>query len=247
MKTFVAFSGGKDSTALALLERDAIPIFTDAKWEFPELYQHLDRFEQVTGRMVIRLTHPQYAGGLPQYIQEHHFLPNHGARFCTRIFKIEVLNHFLKEQLPCELLIGLRADEPLRVGNLTDIDGLTIRYPFRERGLNRLDIVRICLESNLLPRYPVYMARGGCMGCFYKRKSEIRAMIQLVPTMVDQLQELEESSQDERGNFFHMFPNAGMSIADLRSQPALFDQSETYRDALDDSDKGVACGLFCHR
>lgn len=247
MKSFVAFSGGKDSTALALLESDAIPIFTDTKWEFPEIYQHLDRFEQVTSRNIARLTHPKYTGGLPQYIQEHHFLPNHGARFCTQKFKIDVLNNYLKEQLPCELLIGLRADEPLRVGNLTDIDGLTIRYPLRERELNRLDVVRICLESNLLPRYPVYMARGGCIGCFYKRKSEVRAMIELMPKTVDMLQELEESVQDERGKFFHMFPNAGMSIAELRSQPALFDQSETYRDALTDSDKGVACGLFCHR
>lgn len=247
MKTFVAFSGGKDSTALALLECDATPIFTDTVFEFQEVYQHLNRFEQVTGRKVVRLVNEKYQGGLPQYIRERHFLPNHGARYCTRTFKIEVLNAYLKSQLPCELLIGLRADEPLRVGNLTDMDGLTIRYPLREHGYTQVDVIRICLEQNLLPRYPVYMARGGCIGCFYKRKSEVRAMIELMPETVDMLQELEESVQDERGKFFHMFPNAGMSIAELRSQPALFDQSETYRDALDDSDKGVACGLFCHR
>jgi 3'-phosphoadenosine 5'-phosphosulfate sulfotransferase (PAPS reductase)/FAD synthetase len=51
---FVAFSGGIDSTALALLEPDAIPIFTDTGWEFPELYAHIEKFERVTGRKVER-------------------------------------------------------------------------------------------------------------------------------------------------------------------------------------------------
>ncbi len=97
------------------------------------------------------------------------------------------------------------------------MDGLDIRYPLRERGLTRLDCVRMCAEADLLPRYPVYMARGGCIGCFYKRKSEIRAMIQFVPEIVDQLQQLEEMVQDERGKFFHLFPNAGKSTAAIKA------------------------------
>jgi hypothetical protein len=72
-------------------------------------------------------------------------------------------------------------------------------------------------------------------------------MIQLVPEVVDALQALEEGVQDERGAYFHMFPNVGTSIADLRKQPPLFDMTQLYRDAADDSDKGAACGLFCHR
>lgn len=245
MSKFVAFSGGIDSTALALLEPDAQPIFTDTMWEFPDLYAHIARFEVVTGREVIRLK--RSAGGLPGYIRERMFLPNHGARFCTRMFKVEALNTYLRERLPVELLIGLRADEEERVGNLTELEGLIVRYPLRERGLTRVDCVALCLEHGLLPRYPVYMARGGCVGCFYKRRSEVQAMVELVPTVVDELQELEQAVQAERGEFFHMFPNVGMSIAELRAQGRLFDSAELYREAADDSDKGAACGLFCHR
>ena len=249
MTSYVAFSGGIDSTALALSEPDAVPVFTDTKWEFPEVYAHLRHFERVTGREVIRIAHPDYPGGLPQYIEEHKFLPNHGARFCTRIFKIEALNHYLSERLPVELLIGLRADEPeeLRVGNLTELEGLAIRYPLRERGMTRMDCIALDLDHELFPRYPVFMARGGCIGCFYKRPSEVRAMVELVPEVVDQLQALEESVQDERGKFFHMFPNVGMSIAEIRQQGRLFNLPDLYREAADGSDKGVACGLFCHR
>lgn len=249
MSRYVAFSGGVDSTALALTERDATPVFTDTGWEFPELYAHLERFEQLTGREVVRLRHPKFPGGLPEYIRASSFLPNHGARYCTRMFKVEVLNVWLRERLPAELLIGLRADEPAeqRVGNLTQLEGLTIRYPMRERGEMRHDAVRICLEADLLPRYPVYMARGGCVGCFYKRRSEVQAMIDLVPDVMDELEKLEADVQDERGRYFHMFPNAGVSIAEMRRQPRMFTDVELYRDAADGSDKGPACGLFCHR
>lgn len=245
----VAFSGGVDSTALALLMEDATPVFTDTGWEFPELYAHIARFEEVTGREVVRVTHPRYPGGLPQYIREAKFLPNHGARFCTRMFKIEVMNTWLAGRLPATLNIALRADEPadVRVGNLTELAGLTLAYPLRTMGYTRVDVPRTCFEHDLLPRYPVYMARGGCMGCFYKRKGEVQAMAALVPHVLDDLQALEEAVQDERGRFFHMFPNVGMSIADLRAQPLLFTPEEVYAQALDRDDYGQACGLFCNR
>ena len=251
MRSYVALSGGIDSTALALLMYEAELVFTDTRDEFPELYAHLDRIETVTGRAITRVCHPDWPGGLPQYVEAAHFLPNHGARFCTRMFKIEAFNLWLAEadRLPAEMLIGLRADESAdqRVGNLSDIDGLSIAYPLRERGMTRSDCIALCLEYDLLPRYPVYMARGGCKGCFYKRRSEVLAMDALVPGVLDELQAREERVQDERGRFFHMFPNVGMSIRTLRAQQTAFTPDEVYAAAADNSDKGPACGLFCHR
>lgn len=250
MNKIVAFSGGKDSTALALLEEDAILAFTDTVWEHQPLYEHIERFEQVTKRKVERIIHPDWLGGLPQYIKAHKFFPNYGARYCTRIFKIEAMNLWLQKAnlLPVELLIALRADEPIdeRIGNLSDIEGLTIRYPLREQGIKLWDVIRICTEYNLLPRYPAYMARGGCKGCFYKRKAQVQAMIHLSPKEADELQQLEESIQDERGKYFYMFGNAGMSIADIKKQPLLFSEEEVYQEIATDQ-LGEACGLFCRR
>lgn len=250
MNSFVAFSGGIDSTALALLCPDSSPIFTDTGDEFDEVYAHIDAFEHRTGRNVIRLQ-----GGmlLPEYVVTAKFLPNHGARFCTRMFKIEPMNTFLAKHLPAELLIGLRADEPAdeRVGNLTEMEGLTIRYPLREQGMGRLECVRLCIKHGLLPRYPPYMARGGCKGCFYKRTSEVVAMVHLIPDTIDDLIMREEAVQDERGKFFHMFPNAGKSVREIKdavdSQQLMFSLDEIYGDASDSTDKGANCGLFCHR
>lgn len=247
MNKYVALSGGIDSTALALLEPDAQLIFTDTGWEFPELYQQLDHFERVTGREIMRLKWDKYPGGLPEYIEKSKFMPGHAARYCTDKFKIQPMNRWLKDNLPCELHIALRADEPARVGNLTELEGLTIRYPLREKGYTRLDCVRLCAESDLLPRYPVYMARGGCVGCFYKRKSEVQAMAVLTPEILDQLQALEEGVQDERGSYAVMFPNTGQSIRNIRGQGLLFTPEEVYQQAADKTDYGDNCGLFCNR
>jgi hypothetical protein len=242
----IALSGGVDSTALALMVEDAQLVFTDTGWEFPELYAHLAKFEQVTKREIVRIKNKKFPGGIPQRARYIRFLPNYGARWCTREFKIEPMNEFLKQHVPAELLIGLRADED-RIGNLTEMSGLTINYPLRQAGMTRLDCVRLCAAHNLLPRYPVYMARGGCIGCFYKRRSEVQAMAALVPNILDELQALEEEVQDERERFFHMFPNVGQSIAELRTQPTLFDPAAVYAQAADKTDMGTACGLFCNR
>ncbi len=247
MTKFVAFSGGKDSTALALMEPDAIPVFSDTGWEFDDVYAHLNKFERVTGREVVRIRRSDFT--LPEYIEHSAFMPGHGARFCTRMFKIEPYNEFIRQYLPAELLIGLRYDEPEyeRPGNLTEIDGLTIRYPLREQKLKLMDVLRICADHDLLPRREVYQARGGCIGCFYKRKGEVQALAALRPDILDALQALEESVQDERGKFAFMFPNCGASIRAMRQQQWLFDPTEVYRAAADKSDMGEACGLFCNR
>lgn len=247
MNKFVAFSGGKDSTALALLVPDAIPVFTDTQWEHRQLYAHIEKFEEVTGREVVRIRHPDWPGGLPQYIREHKFFPNYGARYCTVRFKIEAFNLWVERQLPADFYIGLRADEPERVGNLSFIEGLTIRYPLREQGLGIYDVLRICAENDLLPRFPAYMAGGGCIGCFYKTKGQVISFIHQAPKEeVDAMQELEEAVQDKRGRYFHAFGNAGQSIADLRRQPLLLDESLVFAEASN-VEMAPACGLFCRR
>ncbi len=246
MTDYVALSGGVDSTALALLMPHAELVFTDTGWEFPELYAHLDRIEAVTGRAITRIQ--SHRGSLPDIIRHKRIMPGHGVRFCTRESKIAPFHKYLKGKAPANLCIGLRADEE-RVGNTGEglPEGIAIRYPLREMGMTRRDVVRVCLEHDLLPRYPVYMARGGCVGCFYKRKSEVTAMVHLRPDVMDELQELEESIQDRRERYAIMFPSIGMSIRDFRRQPLLFDVEQVYGDALRRDEMTPACGLFCNR
>lgn len=245
MMAYVALSGGIDSTALALLCEEAQLIFTDTGWEHQPIYDQLNKIEAMTGRTIIRVVSKE--GTLPEYIQRQKYFPNHRARYCTRIFKIEAFDDFLSTG--SEVLIGLRADEPEREERVSD--KFTIRYPLREYGMTRLDCVKLCMEHDLLPRYPAYMARGGCKGCFYKRKSEVVAMHYFASQELDELQALEESVQDQRGEYFYMFSALEMSIREFRAildaQPLMFDLATVYAEASQDFDKGVNCGLFCHR
>lgn len=63
MKQFsniVSLSGGKDSTAMLLMllehgESVADVMFFDTGWEFPEMYEHLDKLEAFTGLKITRL------------------------------------------------------------------------------------------------------------------------------------------------------------------------------------------------
>jgi len=235
MTKYVAFSGGKDSTALALLLPDSIPVFTDTGAEFPEMYGHIEKFEKVTGREVIRLKSKE--GSLLDYMRRTKFMPGHAARYCTRIFKIEPFEKFTDTYA-----VAIRADEN-RKGNTSD----KVIYPLREMGIGLMDVIQICTEYDLLPRYPVYMARGGCVNCYYKRKSEVLAMDDFVPEVLDELQDIEDGVQDKRGRFAFMFPNSGMSIRDIRKQMSLFSPEDVYREASDKSDYGQACGMFCNR
>lgn len=244
----ISFSGGKDSTALAILETDALPVFVDTGWEFDEIYLHIEKFERVTGRKVIRLTGKElYGETLPESIQRKKFMPGFRARWCTQMHKIEVIQTWLMDKIPVEMFIGLRADEEERNGHIVCLDGLSVRYPLRERGMKYQDVVDLCNRYDLLPTYPPYMARGGCKGCFYKRKSEVLAIRELRPDVYDELQELEESVQDKRDKFAIMFPNVGMSLKEFRRQPMLLKPEEVWNDANDTSQKSPACGAFCHR
>jgi hypothetical protein len=244
----VSFSGGKDSTALAILEADAMPVFVDTQWEFDEIYRHIERFESVTGRKVFKLSGKDlYGENLPESIKRKRFMPGFKARWCTRMHKVEVIETWLMDKVPAEMLIGLRADEEERIGHIVCLDGLTARYPLRERGMVYQDVVDLCNKHDLLPHYPVYMARGGCKGCFYKRKSEVLALRELQPAIYNELMELEESVQDERKKFAVMFPNVGMSLREFKRQPMMFSPEEIYQEAKDTSQKAPACGAFCHR
>lgn len=244
MKRFLSYSGGVESTTmLALFGGDASAIFADTGWEHAALYSWLDEVEAKTGQQIIRVR--REGETLPQYIERARYYPSDLSRFCTRMFKIEPIDAFLKSHTPCELLIGLNADETGRTGNHGCIEGVTYRYPLIEMGITRDRCIEILTERDLLPRFPSYMQRGGCVGCFWKRKSEFQRMAIESPDEADSVAELEELIQDERGEWFSVRRGIksirGLIEATRRQKRFQFD---------DEPDAGgvpTSCGVFCHR
>jgi len=240
MNYFVSVSGGLDSTALAILcssDRKWKYIFADTGDEFPQVYEHLDKMEAALDIEIIRVKNKQTLG---EYEVESKFFPSPRARFCTRIFKIQPIEQYLKQYKPFELAIGIRADED-RVGNIANY----AIYPLREYGIKKCDVVTLCQSEGLIPQYPWYMSRGGCYSCFFKSKNELLGLAKYEPELFKTLIEREESVQDNRKKYYSMFEHLHRiplrqfkKIADEQEQIEMFEKGGTYESE---------CGVFCRK
>ena len=223
----VAFSGGKDSTALALRlhelgERFSL-LFTATGNELPELWAHFDEVVRMTGATVIRPKAPTLAG----LIGEFKALPNNRQRWCTRLIKIRPCLDWMKLNPGITLCVGLRADEDSRVGIYGNVK---TRYPLREWGWNEADVKRYCLERGVkVPR------RTDCAVCYDQRLSEWRRLWIRYP---------EEWAQGEQWEALtgHTFrsPSRDTWPASMRELRAEFERGRVPRGG-DDSDEEQAC------
>ena len=162
----IAFSGGKDSTALALrmaeLNEDFVLFFTPTGDELPECLEHISRVVAMTGRKLIVRTAGESLYGL---IERQEALPNNRQRWCTRMLKIEPCKAFLLENPGAVLCVGLRADEEEREGMWGEF--ASYRYPLREWGWG-MEEVWGYLES----RGVSVPDRTDCAVCYDQRLSE---------------------------------------------------------------------------
>lgn len=136
----VAFSGGKDSSALAIYlhnpERwqktlgkqdlayrppleEAEYVFCDTGAELAETYEYLDRLEAYLGRPIRRLrasvppSKPSEPDNTPfdHYLELYGgFLPSPHVRWCTRMLKLKPFEDFIGEEAVISY-VGIRADE----------------------------------------------------------------------------------------------------------------------------------------
>lgn len=168
----VALSGGHDSTALALLlnEREPGPytyVCTPTGDELPEMFAHWrDLGERLGSRLI-----PVMGGTLKSVIASEGMLPNFRARFCTRKLKIIPFIEWMRGELsggPIVAHVGLRADEPLRVGGVYgQIEGIEQRFALREWGMGENEV------QETLRRFGVKCPnRTDCARCYHQRIGE---------------------------------------------------------------------------
>lgn len=136
----VAFSGGKDSSALAIYLKnpgswrkmlgkpsapqrpplmDAEYVFCDTGTELAETYDYLDRLEAYLGCPIHRLrpSIPPSSPGEPDKTPFDHylelyggFLPSPNVRWCTRVLKLKPFENYIGEDQVISY-VGIRADE----------------------------------------------------------------------------------------------------------------------------------------
>jgi 3'-phosphoadenosine 5'-phosphosulfate sulfotransferase (PAPS reductase)/FAD synthetase len=169
----LGLSGGKDSTALAVLMHQEVPgieyFFCDTKKELPETYEYLDR---IKARLGIKIAYLSAERGFDHWLDVYGgLLPSPRMRWCTKQLKIIPIEEFIGEDEAVSY-IGIRADEN-RAGYISTKPNIKAVFPFKDRGFGIDDIHRILKDSGIgLPKYYEWRSRSGCYFCFFQRKIE---------------------------------------------------------------------------
>jgi hypothetical protein len=252
MKSYISFSGGVESTTMCVLfGNKADAIFADTDFEHKEIYDRIDLVEKWcqdfhrSDFKIHRIRNEQYKS-LTEYIKESKFYPSFQSRYCTRMFKIEPIDDFLEQYKDegVELMIGLNAEEiNLRTGNHGNKKFVKYSYPLADNGITRNACKVILEKANLLPKFPAYMNRGGCIGCYFKSKNEYKAMAVLNPTEFKIVSDLEKAIQDRRKDFYTILPKQSMDEIKTEALTSLFNPEDLYPE----TNKITKCGVFCHR
>jgi hypothetical protein len=256
----LGLSGGKDSTALAILMHKEVPqmeyFFCDTGKELPETYEYLER---VKARLGIKIEYLNAERDFDHWLEVFNgVLPSPRVRWCTRKLKIEPLEKFVGNDRAISY-IGIRADEN-REGYVSAQPNIHPIYPFKERGLVKADILNILDDSGIgMPSYYEWRSRSGCSFCFFQRKYEWVKLAEKHPEEFAQAIAYERDHKDGRTytwtqgeTLLELIARKDQVIADhekaiareKKTSPKL-SLAEVLESVLDDEDDEMPC-LACH-
>lgn len=214
VKHVLGLSGGKDSSALALYVKETRPeldveyFFTDTGYELPETNEFIDQLEEKLGyihRLNDRsLNNIEGRGELEfkSLLKKHqNYLPSQRDRWCTVQMKLKPFENwvdgFIADGYKVKNYVGIRADEPERVGFMTIEKPIESIMPFREDGIVKSDIENILQRNGLeMPGYYTWRSRSGCSFCFFQKKIEWVRLKEKHPELFEQAKEFEKGENN---------------------------------------------------
>ena len=267
----LSLSGGKDSTALALLIKEKYPeiheqieyVFFDTECELEETYDYLNKLEVFLEKPIKRIK-PEKS--FDYLYSMYKFLPSIRFRWCTIYMKTETFKKYMASKIKSgcskiHLYIGIRADEPERIENyqsknLESEDGiLNTRYLLAEEGFFEKDVYNLLETTGIgYPKYYDWRSRSGCYFCFYQRKIEWVELLERHPDLFEKALQYEKNA----GKNFTWCQD--MSLEELKKPETVAkikakyqekaskhkEERQTLFDTLAVNDVDKTC-LFCHK
>jgi 3'-phosphoadenosine 5'-phosphosulfate sulfotransferase (PAPS reductase)/FAD synthetase len=205
----ISFSGGKDSTAMALLmlekgEPTHSIVAFDTGWEFPQMYEHWDKFERHTG-LKITVLKPERPFTYWMFEREvvarkgerkggvHRIgngWPSPMRRWCTRQ-KVEEINKYLRNIENPISCVGIAADEAHRV---KDNSKYPCRYPLIEWDIDEPRALEICQHHGFdWGGLYGFFKRVSCFCCPLQRKGELKKVRKHFPELWAKMLEWDKS------------------------------------------------------
>ncbi len=261
-------SGGKDSSALALLmagrvkglehfkHEDVEYVFCDTQKELPETYEYLARLEAELGSKIIRLNakagfdhwHKVFGG----------YLPSPQNRWCTKVLKLKPFEAHVGDDNVVSY-VGLRADED-RIGYISKRPNIKTRYPLKEAGIDYDGVIKILEDSGL--GLPTFMKWGrtnsGCTFCFFQTPYEWAKLLETYPEYFKEAMKYETVDLNDPNKQFTWMENAPLSslldpekresvlAAGIRETPQKGDGKLSSVFGLNKPNRSAAC-LMCQK
>lgn len=252
-------SGGKDSTALAVLMRDRVPemeyVFCDTDKELPETYEYLAKVEAYLGKPVTRLNADR---GFDHWVQVYGgLLPSAQVRWCTRKLKLEPFERYVGDD-PVLSYVAIRADED-RSGYISTKPNITTVFPFKDLGIVKNDVKRILDEAGLgLPVYYNWRSRSGCYFCFFQRRVEWLGLMDRHPDLFEKARAYEKIDPSTGQRYTWSSTESLDELArpervqEIRARAVALDKegknrwAVTLLDLVDENDEDELGCLMCH-
>jgi len=152
----ISYSGGMDSTALAIWAKqqghDITLHFADTGAELPETLWFIPRAAKVLGAKLI--VH-QFASFFQIFVKRG-YLPSYRVRYCTKELKSKALDE--------KYAVGICADESHRSPELY--------RPLVENNISSIDARKLCEKADLVNPIYEWRTHSSCFCCPFQRKSD---------------------------------------------------------------------------
>lgn len=232
-------SGGKDSTALAILLQEAgIPyraVHMDTGWEHEDTERYVREFLPGLLGKEIDIIQSKW-GGMEELVLKKGMFPSRVRRFCTQELKVRPMQKYIKAiDDECVNVVGIRAAESASRAKMPEWEyskGFDCEVWRPLIRWSERDIINLHNDMGIIPN-PLYLrgaSRVGCWPCIFARKKEIQFIADKDPARIERLRDLEK---EVLGRAVKRYEARGESLESLGYNPPTWFQNPTSRAGKD--------------